>query len=246
MDVRDAQHPVEVARRALVVRDMWLDAGTLWLVTEQGVSAWPLADDGRLRPGVKRAGEFIGLRAQGNVLVTLTPEGVAKLWRYTGTGLEALGQFASGDAPSGLQLSGDALYLLGRIGLSVVDIRQPDSPRLSMRYPATGKHRRFTIARGAAFFAGQAKLASVTLLPAVTVTPKNEQALTLHIPAALPRGEYHLQAVGPGGKQLLPNAFKLQYAVSGKKNATLDAFRRLLKTPLKPPAEISTELPASP
>jgi hypothetical protein len=86
----------------------------------------------------------------------------------------------------------------------------------------------------------------VTLLPTLAVKINNENELSLHIPAALPRGKYHMLAVGlQGRRQLLPNALKLQFAAPGKKNLGLGAFRRLLKTPLKPPVESQTALPTT-
>ena len=138
--------------------------------------------------------------------------------------------------------------LLGpRDGLQAVDIRQPGSARLVTVYPATGNHTRFVIARGAAFLAGEEKLASVTLLPPLAVTVKNEKELSVQIPAKLPRGDYHLLVAGRAGhRQVLPNALKLQFTAPGKKNITLDAFRQMLESPLKAPVESLTDLPSSP
>jgi len=253
MDVRDPQRPVEVARYNVRVQDLWLDEQALWLVSPAGLVEWQVAGDGRLQQGITVPGAFVNVRIRDDVLVAATRTGIIKLWRRTTQGLEALGQYASGDTVTGLQLSGDALYVLGaHDGLQVLDISQPRSPWLTTAYPATGRHSGLAIARGAAFIAGEAKLASVTLLPALsvsvkTVSVKNQQELTLQVPAALPRGEYHLLAVGPKGqRQVLPKAFKLQFAPPGQRNTTLDAFRRLLKVPLKPPADVVTELPSTP
>jgi len=248
VDVRDPQRPVEVADYDVSVQDMWLHKQTLWLLTDAGLSGWEVAEDGRLSQKITVPGEFVAVRAEGDLVVAVTPAGVAWLWQRTSQGLDVLGQYDSGDAVTGLQLDGKLLYLLGpRDGLQVVDVREPKSPRLTTIYPATGEHTRFVIARDAAFLAGETKLASVTLLPALTVTVKNEKELSVQIPANLPRGDYHLLAVGPTGqRQLLPNALKLQFAAPGKKNVTLDVFRQMLKTPLKAPAESLTDLPSSP
>jgi len=100
------------------------------------------------------------------------------------------------------------------------------------------------MARGAAFLAGESKLASVTLLPTMTVEPSAQNGLTLQVPADLPLGGYHLLAVGSDGqRQLKPNAFNVRFSAPGKRSFSLDTFRQLLKTPLKPPAEAVTDIP---
>jgi hypothetical protein len=248
MDVRDPQRPVEVARYDVQVQNLWLDERALWLVSPAGLLAWRVSGDGHLHQELTVPGEFTAVRARDDLLIAATRSGEIKLWRRTAQGLEVLGDYASGDAVSGLQLDGELLYVQGiRNGLHVLDISQPRTPRLKTAYPATGHHTALAIARGAAFFAGEAKLASVTLLPTVPVVVKNQQELSLQIPADLPRGDYHLLAVGVNGqRQLLPQALKVQFAAPGRKNATLSDFRRLLKTPLKPPPTVETELPSAP
>jgi len=248
VDASNPKRPIEVASYEMSVQDMWLHEQTLWLVTGAGLSGWEVAEDGRLNQKATMPGEFIAVRAQGDLVIAATRAGVVSLWRRTSQGLDALGQYVSSDAVTGLQLDGKLLYLLGpRDGLQVVDIHQPESARLVTIYPATGNHTRFVIARDAAFFAGETKLASVTLLPTLAVTVKNEKELSVQVPIKLPRGDYHLLAVGrTGQRQILPNALKLQIAAPGKKNVTLEAFRQILKTPLKAPVESLTDLPPSP
>ncbi|NOX93039.1 MAG: hypothetical protein GXP18_11505 [Gammaproteobacteria bacterium] len=248
VDVRDPQRPVEVSAYEMLVQDMWLHKQTLWLLTDAGLSGWDVAGDGRLNQKITVPGEFVAVRAADDLVVAVTRAGIVKLWRRTPQGLDVLGQYASGDVVTGLQLDEKLLYLLGpRDGLQVVDIRQPELPQLVTIYPATGHHTRLVIARGAAFLAGETRLASVTLLPTLAVTVKSEKELSVQIPAKLPRGDYHLLAVGPTGqRQLFPNALKLQFAAPGEKNVTLDAFRQILKTPLKAPTESLTDLPSLP
>ncbi len=245
VDVSNPQRPIEVAGYAVSAQAMWLHEQTLWVVTDAGLSGWEVIEDGRLNQKITVPGEFFAVRAQGDLVVAATRAGVVSLWRRTSQGLDVLGQYVSSDAATGLQLDGNLLYVLGpRDGLQVVEIRQPEAARLVTVYPATGNHTRFVIARDAAFLAGEAKLASVNLLPTLTVTVKNEKELSVQIPAKLPRGEYHLLAVGrEGQRQILPNALKLQLTAPGKKNITLDTFRQILKKPLKAPVESVTDLP---
>ncbi len=248
VDASNPQQPVEVADYNVAVRDMWLHKQMLWLVTDSGLSGWEVTEDGHLSRKFAVSGDFVTVRAQNDLVVAATQAGTVSLWRQTSQALNVLGQYISSDTITDLQIAGKSLYLLGpRAGLQVVDIRQPESPRLTTLYPATGNHTRFAIARDAAFLAGETRLASVTLLPTLTVTAKNEKELSVQIPASLPRGDYHLLAVGPTGqRQLLPNALTLQFAAPGKKNVTLDAFRQMLKAPLKAPAEALTNLPSAP
>ncbi|MBL1278436.1 MAG: hypothetical protein COB30_020370 [Ectothiorhodospiraceae bacterium] len=249
MDMRDPQQPVEVARYNVQVRDMWLDEDTLWLATDNGLLGQRVADNGLLSQHVKLPGRFNLVRVQGELLVASISSaagvsGNIHLWRLSDTGPVKFGQLNNDEAIASLQLDEHKLYVLGlQNGLKMFDISQPGTPQLRAVYPATGHHSSVTIARGAAFFAGQATLASVTLLPAVTVGTDSSGAWTLQVPDDLPLGKYHLQTLGVNGqRQIMPNALKVQYGAPGKPTFSLDAFRRLMKSPLKPPAEVDTEI----
>ena len=252
MDVRDPQRPQEVARYGSQVWDMWVDGQNLWLVTAVGVEWWTLAIDGRAKWKAKLPGVYTWVRARDGLLATGTLSGTVKFWQYTSQAPKLLGQFVTSGGIAGFQLLNEKLYLVGyRGGMQVVDVSKPSTPKLVAAYPATGQHTAVAIAHDAAFFAGENKLASVTLLPKIDVAAPAEKAdkteLVVELPADLPRGRYHLLALGPNGQRsVLPNAIKLQFARPDKKNTTLDAFRRLLRTPLKPPAEEETTLPSSP
>jgi hypothetical protein len=240
LDMRDPQRPVEVARYPLQPRDLWVDEHGLWLVTATGIQQWAFADDGSLQThgGWTVAGDFAWLRSQGRLVVAASRQGRVSLWQRGGQGLQWLGRYDAGEGLSDLQLAGDSLYLLGqRSGLMALDVSQPAAPRRYAQYPATGEQQRFTLANGAAFFAGDNKLASLKLLP-VTRLSRKGQGLTLHWPAALPSGSYHLLLRGAAGRQqLYPNILKLQYADPQRGRNALEVFKRLLKTPLKPPPE---------
>jgi hypothetical protein len=245
MDVRDPQRPVEVARYDVNVRDMWLNERELWLVTGAGLEQWLLGIDGRARRMATLPGDFAWVRVQDDLVVTATLSGAASLWQRTRQGIEKSGQYISGDGIAGLQLDGNSLYLMGRrTGLQAVDISQPQAPRLTAIYPATGHHTQLAIARGAAFLAGEPSLSSVTLLPSVTVESPRQGELMMKVPASLPVGDYHLLAVDPAGRrQLRPNAFKVRFTAPGKRPFSLESFRKLLKSPLKPPVEAATDIP---
>jgi len=249
VDVRDPQAAKTVAQYSLQPRDLWLEDHTLWLVEDAGFSAWTVADDGRIKRIKAVAGHFRLVRAQGDLLATVSAQGEVQLWRLEAQGLKKLGRYHADAGLSDMQLDGTRLLLLdSRHGLQVLDIRTPQTPRLSTVYPPTGRHTTVASARGAVFFAGETRLASVRLLPVLDISPagKDRDALTLQIPTTLPRGEYHLLAQHPQGQaRLFPQALRLQLAPPGGKNITLEAFRRLLKAPLKPPPEVNTELPST-
>lgn len=250
VDARDPQRPREVARYELPVHDLWLDGQDLWLVTDQGLAQHRLAADGRLTPGAVVPGAFVGVRAQGGLVAASDVSGRISLWRHSAEdrpdGLLALGDYDSADMVTGLWLDADRLYVVGReTGLSVVDIRQPQTPRLIAGYPPTGNHTQVSIARGAAFLAGEARLASVNLLPALTAEPAAGGGVILQLPGDLPLGGYHLLTVGPEGqRQLRPKAIEVGFAAAGQRRFSLDTYRQLLTSPVKPPAEASTDIPA--
>ena len=110
------------------------------------------------------------LRARGDLLAAVTPAGEVRLLKHTAQGFEPLGRFAPGEAVRDIRFEGDRLYLVGaRSGLMAVDVSSPAHPLLTTLYPAAGVHTRLAIAQGAAFMAGETRMASVTLLPPVVV-----------------------------------------------------------------------------
>jgi len=120
-----------------------------------------------------------------------------------------------------------------------ININNPKAPRLTAVYPATGKHTRVEIAQGAAFFAGEPRLASVSLLPPTSTQHTDGSGkVEIQLPAELPIGQYHLLATSPDGqRELLPNALSVQFTVQNKGKSSLEAMRQMLKSPLKPPTE---------
>lgn len=252
MDVRDPQRPVEVARYDVPVQDLWLDEQELWAVATDGeLLAWQMADDGVLTRSISVPGEFTHVQVRDGLVAASTVSGKVRLWQRAekngSPALAVLSQYDTDDVITGLQLDGKRFYVVGRAsGLSVVDVGQPQSPRLIAVYPATGHHTQVAVARGAAFLAGESKLASVTLLPAVAVELNADDGLTMKLPANLPLGDYHLLVKSPDGqRQLRPNAFKLRFAAPGQRKFSLESFRQLLTSPLKPPVEAATDIPAS-
>ncbi len=247
IDVRDPQHPQEIARYPIQVRDLWVDDNALWVSTARGLVWWQHNDSGILENKnlLTVQGGINWVRSQNNLLVTAHDNGAVTLWSKTQEGLTSLSQYKTHEPVSDMQLTKDTLYVLGkRSGLLGIDITNLKAPRLTAVYPATGKHTQFEIARGAAFFAGDSRLASVTLLPSTGLASKilphteGSNEVEIQLPVNLPIGQYHLLATTPTRqRELLPNALRVQFSAPNQGKSPLEAMRQLLNNPLKPPTE---------
>ena len=245
IDVRDPLRPRELDRYLTQANDLWVDENTLWVSTSQGLVWWQHDDDGILKNKklLKISGGINWVRSQNDLVVTANGNGDLTLWRKTTKGLISLNQYKTHETLSDLQLEYNTIYALGNhSGLMAINIDEPESPRLSAVYPPTGKHTRFEIAQGAAFFTGEARLASVTLLPSTplisTLTTHSDGPadIEIQLPANLPIGQYHLLTTAPSGqRQLLPNALSVQFSDPNQGKSSLEAMRQMLKSPLKPP-----------
>lgn len=238
-DMHDPQRPLEVSRLPVQPHDFWVDEHGLWTVSENGIAGWRYSADGKLQQWLQQdyPGGFAWVRSQGDRLVAVTRTGMVRLWRRVPTGLEPMAQYDARESITDLQLAGDKLYLVGQqSGLMELVVSSSSVLRLAAVYPPTGRYTSVAIARGAAFFAGEPKIASVNLLPAINVDSDASAGLKLVLPAGLPLGNYHLLMIGPGGKKhLRPLALKVQFTDPAQKKFPLDSLRRILKTPLKPP-----------
>jgi hypothetical protein len=234
-DAREPRHPRVVARHPYQANDLWLDEAGLYLADAEGVTLFAIGAGGRLAPVTLFAieGGVSLLRARGDVLAAVTLKGEVRLLKRSAEGFEPQGIFAPGEAVRDIQLEGGLLYVVGaRSGLMVVDVSAPERPVLTTLYPAAGEHTRLALAQGAAFLAGETRLASAMLLPPVimgTGTPM------LQLPAGLPAGRYRLLPVSADGERQFSPAFEVRPAARNK--GGLEAIRRLLKQPLKPPPE---------
>lgn len=241
VDVRNPQRPHEIARYPLFTNNLWVDDNAFWASTEQGLLWWTHRDNGTLshKNQLTIPAGVNWVRSQDNLVVTANKDGNVKLWRKTPEGLVPLGQYHAHESISDLQLDGHTLYLMGkRSGLIAIDIRQPQTPRVTTLYPATGHHTRFEIAGGAAFFAGETSIASVNLLPTTPISVTRPGEIEIQLPAELPIGKYHLILTTPAGhRQLVPNALTVQFSKPYQKGSSLEALRNMLKTPLKSPAD---------
>ena len=249
IDVRDPQHPRELGRYPMQINDLWVDDNAIWASTAQGLVWWQHSDSGLLleRNLLTIPGGINWVRSHNDLVVTAHKNGNLTLWQKTPEGLLSLSQYKTHEFLSDLQLEQNTIYALGnRSGLMAININDPRAPRLTAVYPATGKHTRFEITQGqnqgAAFFAGEPRLSSVTLLPSTGLTSKfssdRPEEIEINLSPRLPIGQYHLLATSPGGqRELLPNALSVQFSAPNQGKSTLKAMRQMLKDPLKPPTE---------
>jgi hypothetical protein len=239
VDVHDPQRPVAVARHPIYPHDLWLDNERLWAATADGLVWWRFGDDGDLTVAGRweQSGGFRWVRSRDEWVAAATADGALQLWQATAQGLNPQGEYVAGEPLSDLQLANGTLYLLTRSGLLTLDIRGVPQPVAI--YSATGRHTHLAVTQNAAFFAGETTLASVRLLPPIEAgRDPVTGAPNLHLPAGLPRGDYHLQLRDPAGVQpLQSHALKVQRMAPGLRRFGLDAMRDLLKSPLKPPPE---------
>lgn len=241
VDVRDPQRPQEIARYPIQIRDIWVDDSALWISTSKGLNWWRHSDNGALNNKNLQpiSGGSSWVRTLDDLVATAHENGAISLWRITPRGLVPLGEYQAGESISDLQLDQQVIYILGkRSGLMAINISDPKTPRLTALYPATGRHTRFEIADGAAFFAGESRLASVTLLPTTISIQASPDGLEIRLPADLPTGKYHLLLTTANGhRELLPNALSVQFSTVNSGKSPLENMRDMLKTPKKSSAE---------
>jgi len=119
-----------------------------------------------------------------------------------------------------MQIVGDRLYASGSLsGLLVLDISNARKPALKAVYPAASRVTRLSEFSGAVFMAGNETLASVRLLPDVTLKQNRNGVITVHAPPQLPLGSYHLLALN---------------AKNGKRTVYHDVLRAVMPAPKTP------------
>lgn len=217
--VIDAATGQQVSWLAAEIMDMWpADNGRLLLSTPYGVEILEMKDPAHPRL-VKRLPQHASLvRLHKNLLALYDKATGISLYDYATQKL--LGRFNPGEAISDLQISGDRLYASGNLsGLLAFDISNARRPVLKAAYPAASRATRLSEFSGTVFMAGNETLASVRLLPDVTITPDKHDGIKVSAPAQLPLGSYHLLALNPK---------------DGKRTVQYDALRSEMPKPKTP------------
>ena len=242
-DVREPRRPRRVAQYELWPRDLWLDEQGLWVATADGISQWALADDGRPRRLWQRAmGGVTLIRSREGLLATArrreTGDGLVELWRSGPGGIQPLARYRASGEVLDLQFAADGLQVLTAGGLTVLGLDGAGALWPSVHYPSTGAATGMASVNGAVFFSGATAMASVQLLPPVAIRADAADRFTMALPEGLPRGDYHLRFTTPDGAGWTRSrALSVSLQAPNKRRFGLEAFRRLLKTPLKPPSE---------
>lgn len=233
IDTGNPQHPKEISRLPFTTRDLWVDDDAFWAATKTGL-AWWRHDSGFLAGKHQQyaiPGGANWVRTRDRTVITAQRNGLVQIWQQSPQGLSEVSEYEAGEPILDVQLDGQFLYLLGtESGLMVVNIQTPATPQLTTVYPSTGLYTGVEIANEAAFFAGENKLASVTLLPnPVPITSPSGDPI-LQLPANLPIGSYHLlKMMNNGQKQLFPNAVNIHRSSHSRSRPILEKYRQMLK-----------------
>ena len=223
--VADQQHGVTIldgkqaSWYAAEINDMWpAHDGRLLLATPTGVEIIDVSNSSHPRL-VRRLPQHADLlRLQNNLLVIYEKGNGITLYDYAR--MKQLGRFNPGEIISDMQLAGNRLYASGSLsGLLVLDISNARKPRLKTAYPAATHATRLNVFSGTAFMAGNETLASVQLLPEVTLRQNKKGAITLNAAPQLPLGSYHLLALNTR---------------NGKRTVYHDALRSVMPASKKP------------
>ncbi len=215
----DAITGQQTAWYATEIKDMWPVAdGRLLLATPGGIEIVEMGDPAHPRL-VKRLPQRASLvRLQQNLLALYDKTTGISFYDYATKKL--LGRFNPGEEILDLQISGNRLYASGSLsGLLVLDISNARHPVLKAAYPAASRVTGLSEFSGTVFMAGNETLASVRLLPDVTITPNKRGGITVSAPPQLPLGSYHMLALN---------------ARNGRRTMQYDALRVIMPTPRTP------------
>ncbi len=204
---------------AAEINDMWpADNSRLLLATPAGVEIINVSDPSHPRLIRRLPQRARLLRLQNNLLALYEKTTGITLYDYAR--LKPLGRFNPGEEITDLQITGDRLYASGNLsGLLVLDISNARRPRLKAAYPAASRITKLSVYSGTAFMAGNETLASVRLLPDVTVKQNKHGGITVHAAPQLPLGSYNLLALN---------------AASGKRAVYHDVLSAVMPVPKTP------------
>ncbi len=214
--------------------DLWIDAGTLYVARgAYGFTLYTLPDGQPPQMGktFSTSAQVETLRAQGNLIVAaLRDNTLAVLVRHDDA-VELRGLYPLTGGLRDFQLIDNTLYLsTAHDELLVLDLTDAAQPAVHARYSGAHTVGRFAIHDDQVFFAGEAKLESLKLLPEVHFARTTPTTFTATVPANEPLGSYDL-AVMEGSTLVSTRHDALHVTLkTGKKpHLSPEQFQRLLE-----------------
>ena len=128
-----------------------------------------------------------------------------------------------------MQLEKNMLYLSGAEAILALDVSQPDHPALRHLYPRNNQAGAIAIGNNALFAAGDHRLATASLLPAIQQQQQGQQ-LTLTLPPGYPLGRYDLLIRNQQGQaQHYQNAFSVAMPKGKRVTFTKEDLQKMIK-----------------
>lgn len=117
----------------------------------------------------------------------------------------------------------------GLLTFNIGNVDQISKVRLVALYPASSHMTAFRIHQGAAFFAGEKTIHSLSLLPDIRIQARSNHA-SIHIPAFMPVGEYQLLHLNQQG-QIKHNSssFTVKMKKPKKPKFSMEDFKKIMK-----------------
>lgn len=215
------------------VLDLWVDRQTLFIASsDEGLVAFSLKADGNISHKKQLISDIAhNLTASNRFLVVATDNNELNIWKRPIDGISPLMTIDVNDRILSTVLNGsDLLVLTARRGLLHYAINNSKVPYLVGRYPLTDNYNDILLHHNAVFFAGQDTIASVQLLPKLSVTSIDSQDIKISVDGKLPVGSYHLAITDPKGHEnFWPNALSVKLKTSGKPRLSIEDFQKLLQ-----------------
>ena len=239
LDSRGMVFELDATRRRLTpvasaATDIWIDAMTLYIAQgEQGFTRYTL-DPGKppqLANTFSLSSPVTAIRAHGDLIVAALHNQTFAVFTQHAQRVELRALYPLADAYRDFQLMDNTLYISTvRDELLVIDLTAPTLPNLHARYAAAHHIAHFAVGDGQVFFAGENKLTSLKLLPAVRFTRATQTTFTATVPADEPLGSYDISIMDTDGiTKTHHNALRVTLKTGKKPQLSPQQFQYLLE-----------------
>lgn len=214
--------------------DIWSDAMTLYIAQgAQGFTRYTLATGKppQLANTFSLSSPVTAIRAHGDLLVVALHNQTLAVFTQHAQRVELRALYPLADAYHDFKLLNNTLYVSTvRDELLVIDLTSPALPNLHARYAAAHHITHFAVGDGQVFFAGENKLTSLKLLPAVRFTRATQTTFTATVPADEPLGSYDISITDPdSGAKTHHNALQVTLKTGKKPQLSPQQFQHLLE-----------------